>query len=218
MTDFYTACRERENRIIQDTRKQLENYQVEAIRRDGVYWHLVCYDPEKDNEYSFRVYTAPWIVTILGDRCSAYTLKCEHDMLTNFLNTDEPNIKYWAEKVQNRTRLETTEYEFVLLCLSDYLDAWAEGYIDKETLGACKYDLEQWIDTDDPLLIEHLGTWRFCFHDRETGKLRKLDPFYAFTFEDAYWDVWTEEWIRVCELLRWTACKVTAMETSKEDE
>lgn len=215
MTDFYTACKERENQIIQETRQQLEDYQVEVKHRDGVYRHLECRNPAKGWECSFEIHTAPYVVTILGDWCKAYTLKAERDMLTEFLNDDEPNINYWAEKVQNRTRLETTEYKFVKLRLFDYLDAWAEDYIDTETLGACKYDLEQWIDTDDPLLIENLKNWRFCFHDKETGQLRKLEPFYAFGFEDAFWDVWTEEWIRVCELLRWTACKVTEMEATR---
>lgn len=211
MTDFYTACRERENRIIQDTRKQLENYQVEAISRDGVYWHLVCYDPEKGSEYSFRVYTAPWIVTILGDRCSAYTLKCEHDMLTNFLNTDEPNIKYWAEKVQNRTNLKTTEYEFVLRYLFDYLNNWADHDMEPDTLNNLKREVAKMTDIDDPLFIDNLSDLSFGYLDRK-GKPVHAQPFYNLDFEDVLWDIWTEEWIRVCELLRWTACKVREME------
>lgn len=215
MTDFYTACRERENQIIQDTRKQLENYQVEVKHHDGVYRHLECYDPERGGDCSFHVYTAPWIVTILGDWCEAYTLKREQDMLTEFLSTDEPNVRYWAEKVQNRTSLETTEYEFVLRCLFDYLDNWADEDIDAATLDRCKYDLEQWIDIDDPLLIDHLSNWDLCYRDKDSGHVITAEPFYTFDYEDAAWDVWTEEWIRVCELLRWTACKVAAMEATQ---
>lgn len=214
MTDFYTACRERENEIIQDTRKQLENYQIEVKHRDGVYRHLECYDPERGGDCSFHVYTAPWIVTILGDWCEAYTLKREQDMFTEFLNTDEPNVGYWAEKVQNRINLETTKYEFVKLCVFDYLDNWAEDEFGAGVIDRCKYELEQLIDIYDPQLIDHLVGWRFCFQEAETGQLIKLAPFDAFCFEDATWDVWTEEWIRVCELLRWTACKVTEMEAT----
>lgn len=221
MTDFYTAAKERENQIIRDTRQQLENYQIEVKHQDGVYRHLECYDPKKGWEDSFQVYTAPGTVTIRGYWCSAYTLKSTCilkstcDMLTNFLNDDEPNIDYWAEEVENRTRLETTEYEFVKLCLFDYLDYWEEDDMDTAMLDSCKYDLEQWIDIDDPLLIDNLSNWKFSYRDAETGRLMKVQPFYSFTFEDASWDVWTEEWIRVCELLRWTACKVTGMESTK---
>lgn len=215
MTDFHTAARNRGNQIIQDTRKQLENYQIEVKHHDGVYRHLACYDPEKGVDCSFHVYTAPWTVTILGDWCSAYTLKREQDMLTNFLNRSKPNVRYWAEKVQNRTNLKTVEFEFVKLCLFDWLDEWADEDIDVETLDRCKYDLEQWIDIDDPLLIDHLQNWHFCYQDKNSGRIFKPEPFYNFTYEDANWDVWTEEWIRVCELLRWTACKVTAMEATK---
>lgn len=215
MTDYYTAARNRENEIIQETRKQLEDYQVEVKHRDGVYRHLECRNPAKGWERSFQVYTAPGIVTIMGDWCKAYTLTRQHDMLTEFLNTDEPNVGYWAEKVQNRAKLETTKYEFVKLCLFDFLDTWAEDEIDVETLDRCKYDLEQWIDVDDSLLIDHLRDWRFYHQDAQTGQFKKLEPFYSLEFEDADWDVWTDEWIRVCELLRWTACKVTAMEATK---
>ena len=215
MTNFYTACKERENRIIQRIRKQLEDYQIEVKHHDGVYRHLECRNPAKGLECSFEVHSAPGIVTILGDWCKAYTLKREQDMLTEFLNTDEPNINYWAEKVQNRTRLETTEYEFVLRRLFDYLDEWADEDMDTKTLDRCKYELGEWVDIEDPLLIEHLGNWRFMYQDAETGYLVKAEPFYSFGFEDAFWDVWTEEWIRVCELLRWTACKVAAMESTK---
>lgn len=216
MTDYYTATRNRENGIIQETRKQLENYQIEVKNRDGVYRHLVCYDPRKGRECSFEVHSSPWTVTILGDWCKAYTLKCEQpDMFTGFLNDDEPNVNYWAEKVKNRTNLETTEYEFVLRRLFDYLDDRAEDDMDAKTLDRCKYELAEWIDIDDPFIIEHLSNWKFCYTDVATGHLVNSEPFYSFTFEDAFWDVWTEEWIRVCELLRWTACKVTEMEATK---
>lgn len=219
MTDFYTAVRERENLIIQDTRKQLEYYQIELKNRDGVYRHLNCYDPRKGRECSFEVHSTPWTATILGDWCKAYTLKCEQpDMFIGFLNDDEPNINYWAEKVRNRTNLETTEYEFVKLCLFDWLDEWADEDIDAAMLDSCKYDLAEWIDIDDPFLIEHLSNWCFRYQDKDSGHLITAEPFYSFTFEDAFWDVWTEEWIRVCELLRWTACKVAAMEASKDGE
>ena len=215
MTDFYTAVRERENLIIQSVRERLEKFQIEVKHRDGVYRHLECRDPKKGLECSFHVYTAPHIVTILGDWCKAYILKAERDMLTEFLNDDEPNINYWAEKVQNSASLETTRYEFVMRCLFDWLDDWADEDIDEATLDSCKYDLEQWIDIDHPLLIDHLSNWKFSYRDTETGRLMKVQPFYSFTFEDAFWDVWTDEWIRVCELFRWTACKVAAMEATK---
>lgn len=214
MTDFYTACKERENEIIQDTRKQLENYQIEVKHRDGVYRHLACYDPEKGLECSFEVYSGPLTVTIFGDWCEAYTLKREQDMLTEFLNTNEPNVRYWAEKVQSDIKLEATEYEFVKLCLFDWLDEWADEDIDAATLDSCKYYLEQWIDIDDPLLIENLKNWEFGYIDAETGQHVKIAPFYDFEYYDAYWKIFTVEWIRVCELLRWTACKVAAMEAT----
>lgn len=212
MTDFYTAFHERTNQIIQETREQLEDYQVEVKHRDGVYRHLECYDPGKGRKCSFSVVTWPNHVTITGDWCKAYTLEWEYDMFASFLRTHESDVGYWSEKVQNRTRLETTEYEFVKLCLFDWLDEWADEDIDAATLDSCKYDLEQWIDIDDPLLIEHLQNWHFCYQDKNSGHTIKPEPFYNFEYEDAAWDVWTNEWIRVCELLRWTACKVAAME------
>lgn len=215
MTDFYTAVRDRENEIIQRIRKQLEDYQIEVKHHDGVYRHLECYDPERGWDRSFHVYTAPWTVTILGDWCCAYTLKREPDMLTEFLNRSKPNVRYWAEKVQNRTNLKTTEYEFVLQYLFDWLDEWTDEDMDAETLDRCKYELGEWVDIEDPLLIEHLGNWLFMYQDAETGHLVKAEPFHSFEWEDAAWDVWTEEWIRVCELLRWTACKVKGMEATK---
>lgn len=211
MTDFYTAVRDRENEIIQETREQLEDYQIDVKHWDGVYRHLECYSPGRGWDCSFHVYTAPCIVTILGDWCSAYTLRRMPDMLTKFLNTDEPNVGYWAEKVQNRTRLKTTKHEFVELCLFDYLDNWADEDIDAETLDECKRELAQWIDIDDPLLVEHLRDWEFCYQD-DNGNLVNAEPFCSLEYEDAAWDVWTEEWIRVCELLRWTACEVREME------
>lgn len=214
MTDFYTACHERENQIIQRIRKQLEDYQIEVKHHDGVYRHLECYNPEEGWNRSFHVYTAPYIVTILGDWCNAYTLKREPDMLTEFLNRSEPNVGYWAEKVQNRTELKTTDYKFVLRRLYDWLDEWADGYMNAETLDECKRELEQWIDVDDPDLVRHLNDWEFCYRDKE-GYIVEAEPFRTFDYEDADWDVWTDEWIRVCELLRWTACKVTAMEAGR---
>jgi hypothetical protein len=214
MTDFYTAFHERTNLIIQDTRKQLENYKIEVKYRDGVYRHLECRNPANEWECSFEIHTAPYVVTILGDWCKAYTLKREQDMLTEFLNTDEPNIGYWAERVQNRTSLEATEYEFVKLCLFDWLDEWTEDYMNAETLNECKRELEKWIDIDDPDIVRHLRDWEFCYRDKE-GYIVETEPFRTFDYEDAFWDVWTEEWIRVCELLRWTACKVAAMEATQ---
>ncbi|WP_279106199.1 hypothetical protein [Mobiluncus curtisii] len=215
MTDFYTACHERENQIIQRIRKQLEDYQIEVKHHDGVYRHLECYNPERGWDRSFHVYTAPWTVTILGDWCSAYTLKREPDMLTEFLNRSKPNVGYWAEKVQNRTRLKTTDYKFVLRRLYDWLDYWADEDMDAETLDECKRELAQWIDIDDPDLVRQLSDWCFSYRDKDDGGIIETAPFYSFTYEDADWDVWTEEWIRVCELLRWTACKVTAMEAGR---
>ncbi|NMW48925.1 hypothetical protein [Mobiluncus curtisii] len=215
MTDFYTACHERENEIIQETREQLEDYQIEVKHRDGVYRHIVCYDPERGGDCSFHVYTAPWTVTILGDWCSAYTLKRVPDMLTEFLNRSKPNVRYWAEKVQNRTRLRTVEYKFVKLCLFDYLDEWAGEDIDAETLDECKRELAQWIDIDDPDFVRQLSDWCFGYRDKDSGDIIETTPFSSFTYEDAAWDVWTDEWIRVCELLRWAACKVAAMEVTK---
>ena len=40
MTDFYTAARDRENEIIQRIRKQLEDYQIEAVS----YTHLRAHE------------------------------------------------------------------------------------------------------------------------------------------------------------------------------
>lgn len=214
MTDFYTACQNRENQIIQETRKQLEGYQVEVKHQDGVYRHLECRNPAKRWECIFEVHSAPRIVTILGDCCKAYTLKAERDMLTEFLSNDEPNVRYWAEKVQNRTYLVTTEFEFVKLYLFDWLDEWADTDMDAETLNRCKYALEQWLNLADPLVIDHLSNWGFHYQDKN-GNLVKAEPFYDCEYEDSDWDIWTEEWIRACELLRWTACKVTAMEATQ---
>lgn len=216
MTDFYTAFHERTNQIIQDTRKQLENYKIEVKYRDGVYRHLECRNPANEWECSFSVVTWPNHVTITGDWCKAYTLEWEYDMFASFLSTKKPCVMSWAEKVQNPVRLKTTEFEFVELYLFDWLDEWADEDMDAETLDRCKYYLEQWIDIDDPLLIEHLQNWHFCYQDKNSGRIFKPEPFYNFGYEDAScWDVWTEEWIRVCELLRWTACKVTEMEATQ---
>lgn len=213
MADFYTATRDRENEIIQETREQLEDYQIEVKHHDGVYRHLECYSPGRGWDRSFHVYTAPWTVTILGDWCSAYTLRRMPDMLTGFLNMSEPNVGYWAEKVQNRTRLKTTKYEFVRLCLFDYLDEWAGEDIDAATLDKCKRDLGGWlVNVEDPSLLEQLNDWEFCYWDEPTEQYIEVRPFEDFLHEDANWDVWTEEWIRVCELLRWTACEVREME------
>ena len=214
MTDFYTAVRDRENEIIQRIRKQLEDYQIEVKHHDGVYRHLECYDPERGWDRSFHVYTAPHIVTIQGDWCKAYTLEAERDMLTEFLNDDEPNINYWAEKVQNRTNLKTTEYEFVLRYLFDYLNNWADHDMEPDTLNNLKREVAKMTDIDDPLFIDNLSDLSFGYLDRK-GKPVHAQPFYNLDFEDVLWDIWTAEWIRVCELLRWTACKVAAMEATK---
>lgn len=214
MTDFQTAYWERQEQIIQDTRKQLEKYQIEVKHRDGLYRHIYCHDPEKGQACSFEIHTAPGTVTILGDWCSEYTLKRVPDMLTDFLNTDEPKVGYWAEKVQNRTNLETTESEFVMLCLFDWLDNFADIGMNAETLNRCKDEVAEWIDIEDTYVVYQLNNWRFFYRDRE-GSLVETMPFRAFEDVDADWDVWTEEWIRVCELLRWTACKITTMEATK---
>lgn len=215
MTDFYTAFHERTNQIIQDTRKQLENYKIEVKYRDGVYRHLECRNPANEWECSFSVVTWPNHVTITGDWCKAYTLEWEYDMFASFLRTHESDVGYWAERVQNRTSLEATEYEFVKLCLFDWLDEWADEDIDAETLDECKRELEQWIDIDDPELVRQLTDWCFSYRDKDSGDIIETVPFYSFTYEDADWEVWTDEWIRVCELLRWTACKVTEMEATQ---
>lgn len=215
MTNFYTAARDREKQIIQEVRKQLEGYRVEVKHHDGVYRHLECYDPERGGDCSFHVYTAPWIVTILGDWCKAYTLKRMPDMLTEFLNDDEPNVRYWAEKVQNPARLETTEYEFVLRYLFDYLDNTKDDGMDKKTLDRCKNEIAQWLDIDNnnSAIIYQLNNWSFFYQHRDSGQLIETKPF--GWLDEIDWDIWTEEWIRVCELLRWTACKVTEMEATK---
>lgn len=215
MTDFYTAFHERTNQIIQETRKQLENYQIEVKHRDGVYRHLVCFNPEKGQECSFEVYTAPHIVTIQGDWCKAYTLKAERDMLTEFLNDDEPNVNYWAEKVQNRTDLKTFSPSIILSQLEDYLDEWAvDNDIAKESVKSSKNFLRRHLDVDDPVFFDQLRDWGFRFVDIY-GEPLWMNPLYGFDFENADWNVWTGEWIRVCELLRWTACKVTEMEATR---
>ena len=124
MDDFYTACRGRENQIIQETRKQLGDYRIEIPHQDRVYRHLVCFNPEKGKEGSFDVYTAPWIVTIHGDWCKAYTLTWRRDMLTEFLNDDEPNVDYWAEKVQNRVNLKPSNTNS---CCDTCSTGWTNG-------------------------------------------------------------------------------------------
>lgn len=215
MTDFYTAATERENQIIQKVRQQLASYQIDVKHRDGVYRHLECYNPERGWDRSFHVYTAPWIVMISGDWCNAYALKREQDMLTEFLNTDEPNIGYWAEKVQNRTKLETFSPSIILSQLEDYLDEWAvDNDITGESVKSSKNFLRRHLDVDDPMFFDQLRDWGFRFVDIH-GEPIWMNPLYGFDFEDAFWDVWTEEWIRVCELLRWTACKVTEMEATQ---
>lgn len=214
MTDFYTAARDRENEIIQETREQLEDYQIDVKHWDGVYRHLECYSPGRGWDCSFHVYTAPCIVTILGDWCSAYTLRHMPDMLTKFLNRSKPNVSYWAEKVQNRTNLKTTEYEFVLRYLFDYLNNWADHDMEPDTLNNLKREVAKMTDIDDPLFIDNLSDLSFGYLDRK-GKPVHAQPFYNLDFEDVLWDIWTAEWIRVCELLRWTACEVTAMEATQ---
>lgn len=214
MTDFYVACMEREEQIIQETREQLMGYQVEVKHRDGVYRHVYCCKPGQGKICDFHVVTWPNHATITGDWCKSYILGWEYDMFSSFLSTKEPCVRYWAEKLRNPVRLKTTEFEFVKLYLFDWLDYWADEDMDAETLDRCKYALEQWIDIDDPLLIDHLSNWCFSYQDKNSGRIFKPEPFYNFTYEDADWDVWTEDWIRVCELLRWTACKVTEMEAT----
>lgn len=212
MTDFYTACQNRENEIIQKVRKQLGDYRIETPHQDRVYRHLVCFNPEKGQECSFEVYTAPHIVTIQGDWCKAYTLKAERDMLTEFLNDDEPNINYWAEKVQNPANLKTVEFEFVLRYLFDYLDNTEDDGMDKKTLDRCKNEIAQCLDIDNSNsgIIYQLNNWSFFYQHRDSGQLIETEPF--GWLDEIDWDVWTDEWIRVCELLRWTACKITEME------
>ncbi len=216
MTDFYTAARNRENEIIQDTRKQLENYQIKVIHWDGLYRNLECYDPEKGAEGCFAVYFAPWIVTIIGDWFSAYTLRWMPDIFARFRGKDEPKIGYWSIDVLNRTSLETTEPEFMLRWLFDYLEEWSEESeedgMDEETLNRCKHELEQYVNLDDPYIIWRLNEWTFSYKSLD-GQYLEVAPF--DTLNEAEWDIWTEEWIRVCELLRWTACKVTAMEATQ---
>lgn len=214
MTDFYTAATERENRIIQDTRQQLENYRVEVKHSDGVYRHLECYNPERRWDCGFQVHTAPYTVTITGDWSYAYALRHMPDMLTEFLNTDEPQLGYWAEKVRNRAELKTVEYEFMLRYLFDWLEEQADEIMDAKTLERCKRELEKWIDTDEFFTVEYLNGWSFSYREKDTGCLVTGEPFYAFDYEDAEWDIWTAEWIRVCEMLRWTACKVTEIEAT----
>lgn len=215
MTDFYTACHERENRIIQDTRQKLARYMIDVKHRDGGYRHLECYNPLKGWECSFHVYTAPGIVTIMGDWCKAYTLMRQQDMLTEFLNTKEPNVWYWAEKVQNPANLKTVEFEFALRYLFDYLDNTEDDGMDKKTLDRCKNEIAQCLDIDNSNsgIIYQLNNWSFFYQHRDSGQLIETEPF--GWLDEIDWDIWTEEWIRVCELLRWTACKVTVMEARR---
>lgn len=198
----------REKQLIQEVREQLADYQVEVEHRDGVYRYLVCSNPAKGYERSFQVYTAPGIVTITGRWCHAYTLKGDYDMLP-ILNTYEPLFKYCAEVLQTDTKIITVAPRVLYLGLDKYLDNWAEECcIDPGFMERCKRQLRTDFDYFDRNLVEKLKGWHLWYTDTTI-----LVPFANLPYDiTPEWEAWTAEWIRVCELLRWTACKAREME------
>lgn len=198
----------REKQLIQEVQEQLADYQIEVKHRDGVYRYLVCSNPAKGYERCFQVHTAPGMVTIKGRWCHAYTLVWEYDMLS-ILNTYEPLFKFCAGLLQTDTKIITVAPRVLYLGLDTYLDNWAEECcIDPGFIERCKRQLRTDFDYFDQNLIEKLKGWHLWYTDTTI-----LVPFANLPYNIApEWEAWTDEWIRVCELLRWTACKVRGME------
>lgn len=207
MTTFREMFEQREHKIQQETRERLENYEIKVLHRDGVYRHLYCYwpdDPYGGFNYSFHVHTSPGIITILGDWCKAWTLKRETDMLRDFLNT-APNPRYWAEKIQNPNARESvweSDYDCTKQWVHEYLAERYEG----ETLAKVLSEVDWSIPYDEPAIRVYDALEQFTFWD----ECEEYAPFEDV--EDYPWEVYTSEWLRVCEMLSWVAGKTVEYE------
>lgn len=202
---------ERESRIIRETREQLKKYEIKVLHKDGLYRHLYCFDPDRGHDCSFHVYTARGIVTVLGDWCDAWTLERMPDMLTQFLNQSAPNPFYWAEKVRNPNKyfaIRENEYEITRAWVHEGLKEYLKGEKLQEAIIKADWDIPY--DDNSYYVIDALERCTFWYENCEYQLQDYLPEIW-----DCAWEVYTEEWLRVCEMLRWTAVKTLEMETAQ---
>lgn len=195
-------------------RERLNKYTLECLHDDGLYRHLHCYwkdDPYGANNCSFHVYTAPYMITIMGDWMDAYTLCRDKDML-DFCNITRSEYMYWAGKLQNRAArasIRAIDEHLFWKELADYLKICTDyspgeqAAIIEQAHDAIIFDeayahpITQLMDTDFelPTTAEN-GDW---------NGYKTIPASDIFDCECSFGEYYSHEWIRTCEALRWTA-------------
>lgn len=135
--------------------KDTANHQIQILRDDGVYRHILCKE-KGTSAYHFNIVTWPGYLAITGDMGA--NLFCRLDDMFAFFRTDRDhgyiNPGYWQEKLQcdgerDGTR-EFDEDEFKRV-INEYRAKWMremkENGIDKRN----RRDL--WEAVDDQVLI-----------------------------------------------------------------
>lgn len=199
---FSELVREREREIIFRTMARLETYAIKVLHSDGLYRDLYCFQPGNpygEGERSFHVYTRPGGIAVHGDWCSEYVLERVPDMLTGFFGP-RPNMGYWAEKLTVRVPVRVSEYGLTKQWLIDFLTEYADEH--DMTPSEARELIDEALMLD---LEENVYSQLFDFEPWIGDEL--ISPFGYDELDGCGWEVWSDEWIRVCCFLAWVSTK-----------
>lgn len=216
----------RERRIRDAVRDVLADFKAISLHAVGSYRHVYCNNPRQEfpSEGSFHVYTAPGIVTINGDACDAYTLYAAQDPLIEIFNTPNPNPYWWAEKLVNccplgvASLVEDDDPEITRAWVQDQLEDWCDSTFDdsaaqQAALSTLLFYANSMVPYgDEPEEVYSALLDLKYEHDGET-----YQPFDSEFLSRYPWRVFTDEWLRVCEMLAWTARQVYEQEWGEQD-
>ena len=236
-----------EPRVTQTDRDLITNrlsHYVMKIHHDcGPYRHLRCYwpdDPIGPNNCSFDVITAPGSITIYGDWMRAFTLRrySDRDMLLDFCDTQEPNIAYWAEKLDMDastkeaaiTGIDTDAFfEDVKESLTqwfieegvtpnrDNLDPVMNGLREDVSFDDAKHPFTQLLDLsiDHPIQISPNSNPAY---DCILPDPNPEDACNIFDPKNVPGEHYTLEWVRTCMALQWAARTYAAAQSYKKQK
>lgn len=106
--------------------KDVENHKMEIALDQGLHRHLRFRDPKKFGMW-FDIVTWPGNLCIRGDMGTFVFCRIE-DMFEFFRGDREPNLDYWAEKIQ-ATERSGGHSEFSLEAFKENIFRWTEEYV-----------------------------------------------------------------------------------------
>lgn len=106
-----------------------KTHETITLHEDGMYRHYRVNLPE--NHSWVEIITWPGHLTITGDLSDSYVFEREPDMLRDFFHAEMyVDIRYWASKLTNPNRYESTHKWDDEKFMKDVRELHADGYID----------------------------------------------------------------------------------------